>query len=158
MDLIVSPSDLTATADLNGLKPGQNYITVRVVPPHNTTVQEIRTEQVQVYVDELITVAKRVEVDVTGIASGTELSALSLQFEEIKVYGAKSLVNMVDHLTLRLDASEMRIDEPQELKLPLTPMDAEGNTVDAVNLERAFVDLGATLYNYGLAAKTCFKA
>ena len=41
-DLMVKSSDLTATADLNGLTPGQNYITVRVTAPSGTTVEQIR--------------------------------------------------------------------------------------------------------------------
>ncbi|MBR3748612.1 MAG: hypothetical protein IKN28_01940, partial [Firmicutes bacterium] len=55
-DLILTPEDLTATSDLSGLIPGQNYITVKVTSPGNTTVQEIRMEKIQVYVDELVSV------------------------------------------------------------------------------------------------------
>ena len=146
MDLMVGPSDLTATADLSGLIPGQNYITVRVTAPHNTTVQEIRTEQIQVYVDELVTVEKEVAVQVLDLPSGSELSTITLDHDTIAVSGAKSLVDMVDHMNVTVDASSMTIDEPQNLQLAVTPVDAEGNTVGAVSAEHVYVNLSATLY------------
>ena len=146
MDLMVGPSDLTATADLNGLIPGQNYITVRVTSPHNTTVQEIRTEKIQVYIDELVTANKNVEVQVLNLPAGTELSSITLDHASIAVSGAKSLVDMVDRLDVIVDAAGMSVDEPQKLQLAVTPVDAEGNTVGAVNPEYVYVNLSATLY------------
>ena len=146
MDLIVGPSDLTATADLNGLIPGQNYITVRVTSPHNTTVQEIRTEKIQVYVDELVSVAKPVVLDVTNVPDGTEFTVLDLDPETITVSGAKSLVDMVDHIDVNVDGLGFTVDETENVQLALTPVDAEGNSVNAVKTDKVFVNLAATLY------------
>lgn len=146
-DLILTQADLTATADLNGLIPGQNYITVKVTSPGNTTVQEIRTEKIQVYVDELAASAKAVDVSVLNLPSGTELSSIALDHETIVVSGARSLVDMVDRMLVTVDASGMTIDEPQNLQLSVTPIDAEGNIVGAVNPEYVYVNLSATLYS-----------
>ncbi len=146
MDLIVGPSDLTATADLNGLIPGQNYITVRVTSPHNTTVQEIRTEKIQVYVDELVSVAKPVVLDVVNVPEGTEFTVLDLNPETITVSGAKSLVDMVDHIDVHADGQAFTVDETETVKIALTPVDAEGNFVNAVKTDNVFVNLSATLY------------
>ena len=146
MDLIVGPSDLTATADLNGLIPGQNYITVKVTSPHNTTVQEIRTEKIQVYVDELVSVSKPVVLDVAEIPAGTEFTVLDLDPETITVSGAKSLVEMVDHIDVHVDAQGFAVDEPGKAQIALTPVDAEGNYVNAVKTDNVFVNLTATLY------------
>ena len=145
-DLILTQADLTATADLNGLLPGQNYITVKVTSPGNTTVEEIRTEKIQVYIDELIVAKKPVELNILNVLAGTELSAISLDHETISVSGAKSLVDMVDRVLVTVDAAGMAVDEPETLQLAITPVDAEGNAVKAVNTDSAYVTLSATLY------------
>ncbi len=145
-DLILKQADLTATADLNGLTPGQNYITVKVTSPSNTTVTEIRTEKIQVYVDELVSSAKPVDVEVLNVPSGYELSSVTLDQDTITVSGAKGLVDMVDSVRVTLDASLMEVDEPVSLQLAAVPVDSEGNTVKAVKLERVFANAGATLY------------
>lgn len=145
-DLILTQADLTATADLNGLLPGQNYITVKVTSPGNTTVEEIRTEKIQVYIDELIVAKKPVELNILNVPAGTELSAISLDHETISVSGAKSLVDMVDRVLVTVDAAGMAVDEPETLQLAITPVDAEGNAVKAVNTDSAYVTLSATLY------------
>lgn len=145
-DLILGPSDLSATADLSGLTPGQNYITVRVTSPSNTTVESIRTEKIQVYVDNLVSVAKPVVLDVANVPSDTEFTVLDLSQEQILVSGAKSLVDMVDHLTVHVDAGGLSVDEATEQQYALTPMDVEGNVVKAVKLESPFVSMSSTLY------------
>ncbi|MBR5981545.1 MAG: hypothetical protein IK035_06005, partial [Firmicutes bacterium] len=110
-DLILTPADLTATADLNGLIPGQNYITVKVTSPGNTTVEEIRTEKIQVYIDELVASEKPVELSILNVPAGTELSAVELDYDTISVSGAKSLVDMVDRILVTVDAADMAVDE-----------------------------------------------
>ena len=145
-DLILTQADLTATADLNGLTPGQNYITVKVTSPGNTTVEEIRTEKIQVYVDNLITAAKPVVLDVVNVPSGTEFTVLELEPSTIQVSGAKSLVDMVDHLNVHVDAANMVVDEVSDLQPAVTPRDAEGNNVRAVYPANVYVDLSSTLY------------
>ena len=145
-DLILTPADLTATADLNGLIPGQNYITVKVTSPGNTTVEEIRTEKIQVYIDELVASEKPVELSILNVPAGTELSAVELDHDTISVSGAKSLVNMVDRILVTVDAANMAVDEPEQMQLAITPVDAEGNAVKAVNMNHPYVTLSATLY------------
>ncbi|MBO5517592.1 MAG: hypothetical protein J6A42_05900 [Firmicutes bacterium] len=145
-DLILSPSDLNATADLSGLTPGQNYITVKVTSPSNTTVESIRTEKIQVYVDNLVSVDKPIYLDVANVPSGTEFTVLDLERDLIPVSGAKSLVDMVDHLTVHVDASGLAVDETTEQQYAITPMDAGGNVVKAVKLDSTFVSLSSTLY------------
>lgn len=145
-DLILKQSDITATADLSGLTPGQNYITVKVTSPTNTTVKSIRTEKIQVYVDNLINAAKPVVLDVANVPAGTEFTVLNLDQDSIIVSGAKSLVDMVDHLTVHVDAAGFAVDETTQQQYAVTPMDAEGNVVKAVKLDSVFVDLSATVY------------
>ena len=145
-DLILTQADLTATADLNGLLPGQNYITVKVTSPGNTTVEEIRTEKIQVYVDELVASEKPVELAILNVPAGTELSAIELDYDTISVSGAKSLVDMVDRILVTVDAADMAVDEPERMQLAVTPVDTEGNTVKAVNMSHPYVTLSSTLY------------
>ena len=145
-DLILTPEDLTATSDLSGLIPGQNYITVKVTSPGNTTVQEIRMEKIQVYVDELVSVAKPVVLDVVNVPEGTEFTVLGLDPNTITVSGAKSLVDMVDHIDVHVDGQGFTVDETEKTQIALTPVDVEGNYVNAVKTDKVFVNLSATLY------------
>ena len=145
-DLILTPADLTATADLSGLIPGQNYITVKVTSPGNTTVEEIRTEKIQVYIDELVASDKPVELSILNVPAGTELSAIELDHDTISVSGAKSLVDMVDRVLVTVDAGSMTVDDPEQMQLAVTPVDAEGNTVKAVSMNHPYVTLSSTLY------------
>lgn len=145
-DLILTPEDLTATSDLSGLIPGQNYITVKVTSPGNTTVQEIRMEKIQVYVDELVSVAKPVVLNVVNVPEGTEFTVLGLDPNTITVSGAKSLVDMVDHIDVHVDGQGFTVDETEKTQIALTPVDVEGNYVNAVKTDKVFVNLSATLY------------
>ncbi|MCR4805625.1 MAG: hypothetical protein K5981_08225 [Clostridia bacterium] len=146
-DLMVKASDLTVTADLNGLTPGQNYITVKVGSPAGTTVEEIRTERIQVYIDEYVSIAKPVVYEILNVPEGMETAALSLDKANMVVSGARSLVNMVRQVKATMDAAQIEVDEIKGHQLALTPVDAEGNQVNAVKLDAPYVTLTATLYN-----------
>ena len=146
-DLMVKASDLTVTADLNGLTPGQNYITVKVGSPAGTTVEEIRTERIQVYIDEYVSIAKPVVYEILNVPEGMETAALSLDKANMVVSGARSLVNMVRQVKATMDAAQIEVDEIKGHQLTLTPVDAEGNQVNAVKLDAPYVTLTATLYN-----------
>ncbi|MBQ3579213.1 MAG: hypothetical protein II974_11185, partial [Firmicutes bacterium] len=54
----VTADDLSASINLTGLSAGQNYVNVRVTAPSNITVEDIRSEKIQVYLDELVTEQK----------------------------------------------------------------------------------------------------
>ena len=63
-DLVgISADDVVATADLSTLKQGQNYIDVNVsVRRDSLSVTDIRSARIQVYVEELITVDKPLNI------------------------------------------------------------------------------------------------
>jgi YbbR domain-containing protein len=53
---------------------------------------------------------------------------------------------MVDRVLVTVDAANMVVDEPEQMKLAITPVDAESNPVKAVNTDYAYVTLSATLF------------
>ncbi|MCQ2561663.1 MAG: CdaR family protein [Clostridia bacterium] len=142
----VTAADITATASLAGLTPGQSYLTVNVTAPPSTSVSEIRTERIQVYVDEYISEEKPVRLVSENVKSGYEVSVLNMDAESYKVSGAKSLVEMVSALKVTLDASGVGVDEDAEFVLNLHPVDSEGNAVKGVEIESDKLALVATLH------------
>lgn len=143
----VEEGSVTATADLGELTAGQNYITVKVSAPKSTTIEEIRTERIQVYVDELVSVEKDVRLNVTNIPEDMELGALMLSNKTVAVSGAKILVDSVKYLNADLDASELNADRVKTLNLSVAPVNADGRLVKGVSVATEKIKLTAALYN-----------
>ena len=142
----ITSADVTATASLAGLTPGQSYITVSVNAPTNVTVDEIRTERIQVYVDEYVTEEKPLSIASDNVKTGYELTVLSQDGDKYRVSGAKSLVDMVKCLKVTIDAANIGVDENAEFNLPLKPVDNEGNEVKGVIVEKDNTHVVATVH------------
>ncbi len=143
----VEEGSVTATADLGGLTAGQNYITVKVNAPEATTIEEIRTERIQVYVDELVSVDKEVRLNVTNMPEDMELGALMLSNSAVAVSGAKILVDSVKYLNAELDASALNEDVVKTLDISVVPVNSDGKPVKGVSAATEKIKLTAALYN-----------
>lgn len=139
-------SDFIAEADVSELHKGQNYITVEVKAPSNLSVSEIRTQNIQVYVDTAVSVDKELRIFTANIPEGHELGAIEVETSSISVSGAKSLVDAVADVQATIDAAGMAIDEPASGNVALIPVDADGKRVYGVALSRDSVKIQSTLY------------
>lgn len=142
----VQASELLARADVSDLHIGQNYITVEVEAPSNLTVNEIRTQSIQVYVDNLVSEIKPLILETSNKGASQELGNITLSEDTIRVSGAESLVNIVAGVKAPIDAAGILIDEEFTQSVRLVPVDAEGNTVRGVKLSISDLDVTATLY------------
>ena len=141
------PEDLVATADVSGLHVGQNYITVEVEAPSYLTVNEIRTQKIQVYVDHAVAVEKDLKIFTANLADGKELGAIEVQTSDFTVSGAESLVNNVVAVQATIDAKDRSLDQPVTEDVSLVPIDVDGNRVVGVKLSQDTLKIKSTLYD-----------
>ena len=144
--LNASAADFIATADVSALHIGQNYINVEVQSPANLSVDEIRVQNIQVYVDEKVSAEKPVRIISAGIAEAQEIGNVHLSVDKVVVSGAKSLVDTVKDVQLSVDVSKMAVEDVLNFKLPLVAVDSEGNKVHGVSLSQSEAEISATLF------------
>ena len=142
----VTAAQLIATADLFGLSAGQNYLTVNVTCPANLTVEDVRSQRIQVLIEDLVTVNKPVDLVIGQVDDGYELTMDNTGSSFIAVSGAKSLVNKVMTIYAELDPAEFPLDENTTRILDATPLDKDGNIVEGVKLATNYVEVKGTVY------------
>lgn len=143
----VPEGSVTATADVGDLTPGQNYVTVKVNAPETTMIEEIRTERIQIYVDELVSVEKDVRLNLLNMPENMELGAMMLNSDSVKVSGAKILVDSVKYMAVELDAKNLAEDVIKSFDLSVLPVNAEGKAVKGVSPATDKIKLTGALYN-----------
>ncbi len=142
----ISEKDIRATASLAGLSAGQNYINVNVKAPDSVTIDDIRSQKIQVYIDELVEVEKPLYIAHKDAPAGSEVTVLSRSHEAMKVIGADSLVKLVSQVRVDLDIDGMELGDEKTENLIAIPLDAEGNIVQAVRLESPSVEVGVAMH------------
>lgn len=142
----VTANQLTATADLFGLSAGQNYLTVNVTCPSTMTVEEVRSQRIQVFIEDLVSVAKTVNLVIGKVDEGYEVTMEDTGPVTIDVSGAKSIVNKVTEIYAELDPADFPLDEITTLLLDAIPRDSEGNQIENVRLESSYVEVKGTVY------------
>ena len=142
----VTANQITATADLFGLSAGQNYLTVNVTCPATMSVEEVRSQRIQVFIEDLVTVAKKVNLVIGDVDEGYEVTMEDNGQAYISVSGAKSLVNKVTEIYAELDPADFPLDDITTLLLDAIPRDLEGNEVENVRLDSNYVEVKGTVY------------
>ena len=137
--------DIIISANLAGCTAGENYIALKVTVPGSVTVSELKTQSILVTVEERIAVYKAVSVSYTGdLQSGEEPSNPTIAPEQIEVKGAKSLVSSVVSLQAEVDYAQIS-DDGSVLKVPVTPVDSEGEEVENVTLSSDTVEIAVSM-------------
>ncbi len=144
--ITVDPKDVTATADLFGFSKGQNYLVVKVSVPEKITVAEVKSPRIQVYIDELVVVSKPVALSIEDTEKQYEVGGIVLLPENINVSGAKSIVDKVEAVQVKVSEDQLSTDE-STIQLSAAAVNAEGAVVADVRVSAAYVDLSATLFN-----------
>ena len=139
--------DFVATADVSDLHIGQNYITVEVEAPSNLTINEIRTQKIQVYVDTAVAVEKDLRIFTANLPEGNELGAIEVQASNITVSGAQSLVDNVVAVQATIDAKDRALDESVTEDIALVPIDVDGNKVIGVKLSQTSLAIKSSLFS-----------
>lgn len=143
--IALKDDQVTATADLFGMGKGQNYLVVSVSVPEKITVIEIRANRIPVYVDELVNIAKPVELAVSNSSSSSEVGGIVLSPADVHVSGAKSIVDQVKSVRVTVPLDSLA-ETPSAQLLTAEPVDEEGQPVAHVRLSHAYVELTAALF------------
>ncbi len=142
----IKKDDIIAEADLYGYGAGEHIILVSLTVPGNVSYAGAGNLKIKVNIEEMVSKYENVEVEVTGtLKDGTEIGAIKTQPEEISVKGAKSVVEKVDRVVVRIPAYEVTKNETA-LTLAAQAVDKEGKNVKNVTLSAKTVQVSARLY------------
>ncbi|MBR0130894.1 MAG: hypothetical protein IJM08_06295 [Firmicutes bacterium] len=142
----ISAANFSATASVANLSAGQNYITVNVSGPDNLTIEDIRSQKIQVYVDELVTEEKPLSIAYNEPSGDFEVTVLDKEYDLVEVRGAKSLVDMVTQVRVDVDVTQLEIDIPQTENLLGIALDKEGNIISNVEITDSSIAVTSVLY------------
>lgn len=144
--LAVKKDDITANADLFGFGKGQNYLTVTVIIPEKVVVKEIRSSRIPVLIDELVRVSKPVQLQVSYTNKNYEIGAVTMVPATMDVVGAKSLVDAVPYVLVKLTEEQLK-EESMTFECSAETVNSDGNSIKGVRLSSAYVSVTASLYS-----------
>ena len=143
----VKAKDFKVTADLEGLKEGENTVKLMVEKPENVDIKSVSLQKVTVVVDKLAEEYKPVNVVITNQTSDdSEPYIVQVSREKVKVRGAETLVNSVTALNASVDAGKVG-NTMKSLNIELVPVDRKGEVVDNVTLEFENVSITTIMHD-----------
>lgn len=141
----VKADDFTVTADVEGLKVGENKVKLTVSGPDDVNIENISVQKITVVLDEKISIEKPVNPIIEGQTSDeSEPSILQISDETLAVEGARSIVEQVASIQAVLDADKVG-SEMKSLTVPLRAVDADGDEVEGVTLSKSNVSITAIM-------------
>ncbi len=139
--LDISKEDIVVTADLDGYGKGKSSIPLQATSTaENVNIVDISKKDIKAVIDAIVEIQKPIELDVAGKPQeGYVQGKLSLTPHEVLVTGPETYVNSVASLsgTINLDG----IAEGVTTKIPVKPVDNDGNLVRGVNLGENYVQV-----------------
>ncbi len=142
----ITSADFKVSADLEGLKEGENTVRINVTGPEDVTIENYSSQKAKVHVDKLISEEKPVNVMIVNQNSDdSEPHIVQVSRDSVTVRGAETLVNKVTGLRAAVDASKVG-DTMKALNTDLVPVDKDGNEVFGVTLEKDRVSVTAILH------------
>lgn len=143
----VKQSDFSVTADVEALSIGSNVVRLDVKEPDSVEITNISTDKIDITVDELVTVNKKVQVT-TGkkVDDDKEPYIVDIEQDTIEVAGAKSLVKQVDVVNALIDESKLE-DSEKTLTAKLEPVDSAGKTVKGVKLSKNNISVTVIMHH-----------
>ncbi|MDF1499393.1 MAG: CdaR family protein [Anaerolineales bacterium] len=137
----LSQQDLAIYADLAGLEAGVHRVQIEGdIDQRATQITEISPGSVSVTIEPLATKQVDIRVILTG-EPGADYAADEpvLEIEQITLKGPRSAVDDVESAQIRIDLNNRQRSIDQQF--PLTPVDAQGNPVEGVELEQESVSV-----------------
>lgn len=141
----IKDADFTVTADVEGLKVGENKVKLNVNHPDDVSIENLSVQKITIVVDELVSAEKPINPTLENQTDDeSEPSIVQISDEKITVKGAKSLVEKVTSVRAALDASKVA-DEMKSLTVSLIPVDENGEAVEGVKLSKSNVSITAVM-------------
>ena len=141
----IKDSDFTVTADVEGLKAGENKVKLSVSGPDDVSIENTSVQKITIVVDELVSAEKPINPALENQTDDeNEPSIVQISDETVTVKGAKTLVEKVTSVRAALDAGKVA-DEMKSLTVPLVPVDENGEEVEGVKLSKSNVSITAVM-------------
>ena len=143
----VKAGDFKVTADLEGLKTGENTVRLFVTGPQSVTIDGANPQKVKVVIDELVNEERSIDVRIVNQHSDeSEPHIVQASRDVVNVRGAKSFVNKVASIRANVDSAKVS-NELKALNIELIPVDKSGEIVEGVQLEYNSISMTAILHN-----------
>ena len=142
----LTASDFTATADIASLTKEDTHITVKVAAPRGITVEDIDSENIEVVVEDFVTVAKPIGIYFKDEPEGKEITIKHFEHDTINVCGARSDVNKVSTVIYELSATNLIENDFSTISLGGKPCDKNGDAVGGTRLVEEDLKVDATVY------------
>lgn len=143
----VDADDFSVTADIEGLKKGENTVRLNISGPDDVKIDHVNIEKIKVEIDELVTSEKEVEVVINGQpGSDKEADIIEQSLDTVKVTGAKTLVDKVDKVDAAVELKNIGT-EMSTFDTELMPVDKSGLQVLNVRLNSSKVKITAVMLN-----------
>ena len=139
-------ADFRATADMTGYRKGIANVPVNVVMPPNYELIQIRPENIQVEVVNLITVNKPVRLEYEEeFPPGTEPGSITVTPEEMEVSGVAEIVDSIDYIRALIPAGILT-EEVSTFRVDVVAMNRDGEPVYNAGFSQNSVEVTAALY------------
>ncbi len=137
----VNNDNIVVTADLEGYKKGKISIPIQAKSTSDDfSVVDLSQQDIKVFLDKLVEIEKSVKLDIKGSPQkGYVKGKLSINPQEILVKGPESYVNSVASLVGVLNLEGF--DEGVSKKIPIKPVDNDGNIVEGVELGEDYINI-----------------
>jgi len=141
----IKDSDFIVTADVEGLKAGENKVKLSVSGPDDVSIENTSVQKITIVVDELISADKPINPTLENQTDDeNEPSIVQISDDKVTVKGARSLVEKVTSVRAALDAGKVT-DEMKSLTVSLVPVDENGEEVEGVKLSKSNVSITAVM-------------
>lgn len=140
--LIAHSDRVSVVADVSGRTKGEHNISLNITVPGDVELKKASLDEITVQIDDLLTKEIPVEIEFNGTFEvSQEAGNITIEPETIAVTGAASTVRSIDHLAAVVEVSDLT-EKTTRLTKPVTPVDANGQTVGHVQL--AATEVGIT--------------
>lgn len=141
----IKDADFTVTADVEGLKAGENKVKLNVNHPDDVSIENLSVQKITIVVDELVSAEKPINPTLENQTDDeSEPSIVQISDEKVTVKGAKTLVEKVTSVRAALDAGKVT-DKMKSLTVSLVPVDENGEEVEGVKLSKSNVSITAVM-------------
>jgi len=142
----LTAADFRATADMTGYRKGAVKVPVSVTMPTNIELVQIRPEEVEIEVVNLITVNKPVILEFEeDFPWGTEPGSITIAPEEMEVSGIAEIVDSIDYIRARVPEGVLS-EEVSTFRIDVVAINKDGEPVYNAGLSQPSVELTAALY------------
>lgn len=142
----LSKADIVATVDLTNAAEGTNKLPIDLKIPENVEIDNQSLNEITVNVEERITKTRDVRVFYTGgYPEGSEPTTIKADPENVKVSGARSLVEKVGYVRAEIEMVDMP-DELNSTTSELTAVTSGGSPVVQITMSDTQCKVTSIIY------------